>query len=467
MSTIQSTYTKLVIALLLTTLPLLFTSCDKYLGVEPKGKRLLKTVNDYDQWLNSYSVIQVIPNEMLQLDDNVDAPRITIPFSGNDNWVYAFQKQFTVDPATPPIIWKDFYESVYYYNTVLLGIEEATGGTDEQKKSLKAEALLGRAFCYLYLVNLYGPLYDAATADKDLAVPFVTSNDLNAPTPDRNTVKNIYDHILEDCNEALANLPKDNSQNRFRGTVAGAYSVLARTYLYMRDFEQAGKNARLALDNSQTTILDYGALAGVGSMSPLPVRAGAIYAKLPRTTYTQLPPTLGFLKSFHTKDLRLAFYYTNLGDYSFQKRGDVIFMGIGVQYSGAYPNCGTSVEEMRLILAEIAARANDLPMALDQLDQVRKNRFKPADYQKFVSNVQEEVLNRILKERTFEFAFNGLRWFDMRRLDAENRMPEIKRYDGQDKVIASLPPHSDKYTLQIPLQVMYFHPDWPQNPWSE
>src|SRR3954466_6001985 len=136
MSTIQSTYTKLVIALLLTTLPLLFTSCDKYLGVEPKGKRLLKTVNDYDQWLNSYSVMQVIPNEMLQLDDNVDAPRITIPFSGNDNWVYAFQKQFTVDPATPPIIWKDFYESVYYYNTVLLGIEEATGGTDEQKKSL-------------------------------------------------------------------------------------------------------------------------------------------------------------------------------------------------------------------------------------------------------------------------------------------------------------------------------------------
>jgi len=165
----------------------------------------------------------------------------------------------------------------------------------------------------------------------------------------------------------------------------------------------------------------------------------------------------------------MKFYYLNLGDYSFNTRGQTLYISVGASFANAYPNCGTSVVEMRLILAEAAARANDLPTAIQQLDLVRKCRFKAEDYVKYdpATPVQEEVLQKVLTERTFEFAFNGMRWFDMRRLDAEGRMPEVKRYDGQGNVIATLPSHSNKYTLQIPLQVLYFHPDWPQNPWDE
>ena len=132
-----------------------------------------------------------------------------------------------------------------------------------------------------------------------------------------------------------------------------------------------------------------------------------------------------------------------------------------------FPNWGTSVAEMRLIIAEAAARANDLPAALQQLDLVRKYRFKSADYRIYQSNNQEAVLSKVLAERTFEFPYNGMRWFDMRRLDTESRMATVNRYDGTNAVMASLPPHSNKYTLQIPLQVMYFNPGWPQNSWDE
>ena len=446
---------------------LLLSSCDKYLDVQPKGKRLLKTVSDYNLWLNNYSSLEhSIPNEMLQLDDNIDDSRLTASFSTTDSRVYTWQQQFNLDVAGPPVIWKDFYESIYYFNTVLLGIDEATGGTEQQKNSLKAEALLGRAFSYLYLVNLYGKQYNAATADKDLSVPFVTSNDLNDATPPRSTVKEVYDHIITDIHSAIADLPKDNNQNRFRGALPGAYSVLARTYLYMGNFAKAGENAQLALDNGQNTILDFGTMSGPNGIPAAIIRPGAIYARLVKQNFTQLTPTLSFLKSFNTKDQRLAFYYTNLGNFSFQKRGETYHMGTGVFYSGAYPNCGTSVEEMRLILAEVAARANDLPKALNELHLLRKSRFKPADYQRYESTVQEEVLNRIFTERTFEFAVNGMRWFDMRRLDSEGRMPAVNRYDGQGNLVATLPPHSNKYTLQIPIQIMAFNPSWPQNPWE-
>jgi hypothetical protein len=232
----------------------------------------------------------------------------------------------------------------------------------------------------------------------------------------------------------------------------------------MGDFANAAKNAQLALDNGQSTGLDYAPMSGPSGIPQLITRPGAIYARLQKTTFTQYMPTLDFLKSFDTKDLRLAFYYTNTKDYSFQKRGEVVHLGIGTSYSGAYPNAGTSVEEMRLILAEAAARDNDLTEALNQLDLVRKTRFKPADYQPYSSTVQEEVLQKVLTERTFELAYVGMRWFDMRRLDREGRMPAVSRYDGQGNLLATLDPHSDKYTLQIPIQVMYFNPDWPQNP---
>jgi len=447
---------------------LVFASCDKYLDVKPKGKRLLETTADYDIWLNnSNSIANGISNELNQLDDKLDLPAIKTPPTITNEWIYIWRKQYADETTTAPVIWKDFYESVYYFNTVLQGIDDAAGGTPQQKMNLKAEALLGRAFCYLYLVNLYGKPYDAVTANEDLAVPFVTSNDLNTPTPNRSTVQQIYDHIITDITEALPGLPQDNSKNRFRGAVAAAYSVLARTYLYMGDYPNAAKNAQLALDNGQNEVLDYAAMSSAAGIKDLITRPGTIYGRLLKNTYTQYTPTLDFLKSFNIKDLRLAYYYLYTNNYSFTKRGEAMHFGMGVAYSNAYPNCGTSVEEMRLILAECAVRANDLPKAINELHLLRKARFKPADYQKFESTDKEAILQKILTERTFELAFNGMRWFDMRRLDAEGRMPAVNRYDGQGNVIATLPPHSQKYVLQIPIQVMYFNSGWPQNPWSE
>jgi hypothetical protein len=51
----------------------------------------------------------------------------------------------------------------------------------------------------------------------------------------------------------------------------------------------------------------------------------------------------------------------------------------------------------------------------------------------------------------------------MRRLDKEGRMATVNRYDAAGTAIAALAPHSASYTLQIPIQTLYFNPNWPQN----
>jgi hypothetical protein len=78
-------------------------------------------------------------------------------------------------------------------------------------------------------------------------VPFVTSHDLNDATPPRESVKEIYDHIISDLTTAIPNLPANNGQNRFRGSKAAGYGVLARTYQYMGNSVKAAENAQLAL----------------------------------------------------------------------------------------------------------------------------------------------------------------------------------------------------------------------------
>lgn len=459
-----STYIRMLLLPLLAAAML--ASCNKYLDIKPKGKRLLESVNDYDLWMNSTDIAMSVLSDINNLGDNVDMANVVLPTTNASTLMYLWADQYSTDPKTLPTLWGQLYKNIYNFNTVLNGVDGAVNGTEQQKKSLKAEALLGRAFEYINLVNFYAKPYDPATANKDMAVPFVTSSDLNDAAPPRSTVKGIYDQVIADINTALPDLPKDNSKNRFRGTVAAAYSVLARVYLYMRDYPKAAQNAQLALDNGPNAVLDYSSMASAAEISVLMIRPNAIYARHNTSTYIQLTPTIGALKSFDRQDIRLQFYYSSLGDYTFNKRGVTYYISISLAYSNSYPNCGTSVEEMRLILAEAAARAGDLPKALEELHQVRKCRFPKSYYTKFESADKEVVLQKILLERTFEFAYNGTRWFDMRRLDMENRMPELQRLDGQSKVISTLPVHSKKYTLQIPLSVMYFHPDWEQNPWD-
>jgi hypothetical protein len=175
-------------------------------------------------------------------------------------------------------------------------------------------------------------------------------------------------------------------------------------------------------------------------------------------------PTLEFMRSFASNDLRVRKLYVSGDGYNFTTRNATQFFPAAITASFTYANTGTSVQEMKLIIAECAARSNDLTTALHQLDEVRKNRFAVASYSPFQSDNQEEVLQEVLKERSHELPFTGLRWLDMRRLDKENRMGTVYRYDAQGNIIATLEPHSEKYTLQIPVQVLTYNPGMKQNP---
>jgi hypothetical protein len=277
--------------------------------------------------------------------------------------------------------------------------------------------------------------------------------------PPCSTIAEIYKHIIDDINAAIPDLPSDNSANRLRGSTASAYSVLARVYFYARDYTNARKNAELALANSKAVMINFNGTLPASSLTS--IQPDVIYG---RFVLGYIPASLDFMHSFSANDLRVKTLYYSSDGYKFIIRGATLFAPVIITPVLQNVNTGTSVQEMKLIIAESAARSNDLSVALQQLDDIRKTRFATAGYVPYQSTIQEDVLQEILKERSHELPFCGLRWFDMRRLDKENRMGTVNRYDAQGNIVATLPPHSNRYTLQIPFQVLSFNPGMQQNP---
>lgn len=445
---------------------LLLASCDKYLDVVPKGKTLLTNVSDFELWMNSKVTYEIsgIP-QICWMTDHAQKLPWDPAFIGENERAYLWAEQFT-EPNYPPQMLAGAYRHIYLYNTVINNIDAAAGGTPEQKASLKAEALLARANEYFYLMNLYGKPYDAATAATDPAVPFVTASDIHVATPPRMSVQGVYDQIIADINDALPHLPEDNSDNRFRGSKHAAYSVLARIYFYMRNYSEAAAYAELALQRpGGAEVTDYNGL--VKNFFPRDTRINEmIFARGsdPNSGTSVAIGDSAFIKSYPSTDLRPALYYYDGPYYPFNY--NTIKPSAGVRFGAlSYDvQVGTTVAEMKLILAEYAVRNDDVETALQHLNEIRIKRFAPADYQPLSSTDPEEVFEWVIRERRHEMPFNGLRWFDMRRLDSENRMPEIKRYDREGNVLATLPPHSVRYTLQIPVNALIYNPDMDQNP---
>ena len=79
--------------------------------------------------------------------------------------------------------------------------------TLDKKRSLRAEALVGRAFEYLTLVNAYANHYDKNTAATDPGVPLMLDKEINKSNLERATVQQVYDQILIDLDTAALYLP--------------------------------------------------------------------------------------------------------------------------------------------------------------------------------------------------------------------------------------------------------------------
>ncbi len=425
-------------------------SCKKFLDVQPKGYLIPQKVADYESILNSPALTLTFPANLSDFTDDIYRPLTTADQTVTAN-AYYWLPILTVDPQAAPAIWGSTYHAIYDTNIIINGVLTANDGTEMQKKSVLGEALVIRANCYLDLLTVFAKAYNPATAGTDPGLPLVTSTNVGGDiVPGRSSVQATLNALIADVNQAAELLPETNI-NRYRVTRYVAYGLLSRLYLYMADFANAKKYTSLALQ-APHTLLNYNAYT---ASTNFPVYELSPEVLWQRAT-AQSPRALIYsddLKSyFNSSDLRYQFLTGTTGGYVTRN----VFPG---QY-----NFGITFPELYLTQAELLAREGKTADAMALVNLIRKNRIKTANYADQTATDSEDALVKVLAERRRELAFSGLRWFDMKRLDQEGRMPKIQRINVTTKAVeATLAPHSPNYTFEIPIRVSLFNPDMQLN----
>lgn len=117
---------------------------------------------------------------------------------------------------------------------------------------------------------------------------------------------------------------------------------------------------------------------------------------------------------------------------------------------------------MMLIKAECLARKND-PGALDVLNMLRKKRIAADKYTDLPRVSGDKLLQVVLEERQRELAFNGVRFFDMKRLAKEGIYTRtLTRRFGETTY--TLEPNSNRYMFPVAAKVRLLNNNIVQNP---
>jgi hypothetical protein len=358
--------------------------------------------------------------------------------------------------------WNTPYQQVFYANVVLDGLGSGPGGDSVTEwNAQEGSAHFLRAFAFYNLAQLFAPPYDSSLLNQPVGIPLRLHADINPPSS-RSTIGQTYQQIINDLDSAERFLPPvAPNAYRNRPIRVAAQALLARVYLSMRNYAQARAVADSALQ-VYPTLIDYNTLdttagqpfdllneetlyqasfLGVANTTP-PYQLALVGG--PFHPSTRIDTDL--MQSYDPNDLRrVVYYYYKPSDSSYLKGS----------YTGNYfPFGGLATDELYLIRAECAARLNDPVAAMNDVNTLLGKRWRTGSFTGYPVTSAQDALETVLLERRKELAFRGLRWTDLRRLNAEGANDTL--YRNLNGTRYTLAPNSDLYVLPIPPDVISF-----------
>jgi hypothetical protein len=311
--------------------------------------------------------------------------------------------------------WRGAYETIYQVNRCLSGLQNAKGLTPSIKTQLQGECFFLRAFCYTYLVNLFGN------------IPLTTGVDyvVNSTLP-RSSTSVVYEQIKNDLLEGRNLLKRDYpTTGKFRVNKYVATALLARVCLYSEQWQDAETYSTEVIGSglyNLSTAANAFLATSTEAIWQLTIDGQTVNTQEAASFVPRALPTLLPLYPL-TVNLRTAF---ELGDQRYNNWvGTKVVNGITHYFPYKYKSRGTDVNakveqpivlrlaEQYLIRAEARAHGNNLIDAVEDLKVIR-NRAGLGTITSITN--KNDVFTAIMKERRIElFAEYGHRWFDLKR----------------------------------------------------
>lgn len=353
--------------------------------------------------------------------------------------------------------WSFCYRGIYACNSILKGLDDyqLTGRAADE---VRGQALVFRAARYLDGVQVWAPVYNRQTADKDWGMALRTDPDMTLPSV-RSTVQETYDLILDDLQKAVPLLP-DRVNSPALPTKAAAYGLLARAYLIMGDYEKALLNAEEALKFPHQ-VIDFNNLDRDAAF-PIPAtnQTSAELVFFIRMFSSNIVNNLDIaivrddlLELYDDADLRKVIFFRKGED------DRMLFKGTHMGHQGLIT--GVTSSELLLIVAECQARLDQLDEAVAAMNTLKIKRWDKNRYIPYVFNDKGNALNTVLEERRRELLFRGLRWSDIKRLNRDGANISLSRAINGETLV--LPANDKRFAIALPEDVLELT-GMPQNP---
>ncbi len=345
--------------------------------------------------------------------------------------------------------WTPAYRNLYAVNSILEGLTRSTGLSATVKAQLTGEALLFRSLLLFYLVNLFGD------------IPLVTSTDyaVNAVLP-RSSDTAVYTQITRDLLQAKELLPVNYpSAGKLRPNKYAARALLARVYVYRKQWPDAINEATAVIDSGQ-----YNLVSNLNNVF-IPASSEGIWLMARQNSNTAegtafIPASATIMPTYRLRDKLLQLFEpTDQRLANWTKRNTVA--GTAYYYPYKYKERTNAVltENIQVLrLAEQYLLRAEANIALDKPEAAAAdiNRIRRrAGLTDILPSVQLSMMNLLMQERRREFFCEwGQRWFD------------LKRTGTIDAVLIAEKPQWKPYAalLPIPQTDMDRNPHLKQNP---
>lgn len=326
--------------------------------------------------------------------------------------------------------WMYTYRTIYGVNAAIEGLIASKDLDDNIRRQYLGEAKFLRAFCYLYLINLYGD------------VPLIVGTDYQENSNQgRTAVTLVYDQIIVDLEEAKKFLSKTYVKaERTRPNYFTACALLARVHLYLENWQEAENLSNAVIDESSYWLVDPTEVfvkeseEVIWQLMPVDPSYNTNIGRIiiPSSTANVLPDYClaeGLIQTFSVNDQRLLHWVgkrtVNDQEYYFPYKYKIQIGSNLAEYLVMF-----RLAEQYLIRAEARMHLANLKGSLDDLNIIRNR----AGLENLATFSKEETLEAIAQERRHEFMAEwGHRWFDLKRTGKINEvLKPIKRSSWQD-----------------------------------
>jgi starch-binding outer membrane protein, SusD/RagB family len=319
--------------------------------------------------------------------------------------------------------WIEIFKIIYEANNVIQALEKSQSITAALKNQLIGEAKFLRGFIYFYAVNLYGDLPLVLTTDYKI-------NNVISRSPASVVLKQIIND-LKDAKSLLGNDYLNGSEvttERTRANSSCASALLARVYLYNKDWKDAENESSLVIANSLYSLQGLSdifkknsneSILQLESVTTLVNTFDAYYFVLTskpslRTCPVALSSSL--MDAFEANDLRREKWVGTFTDTTVKPNVNYYFPFKYKVYKPFSPVTEFltvfRLSEQYLIRAEARVQQDNINGSTNDLNTVRNR----SGLSNTAADEKSSILEAIIHERKVElFTEWGHRWFDLKR----------------------------------------------------